>query len=93
MATDAVNGWPIGTRIYVPFIKKYVVYEDSCGCDDPPHIDIWMNSNANNAAKTYACQEYWTRDSTPAEINPPPGRDVSTTPLFNTSNATCVKSV
>ncbi len=93
MATDRVEGWPLGTRIYAPFIKKYVVYEDSCGCDAPPHIDIWMNSNGSNVGKTQACEYYWTQDSTSVEINPPAGRDVSTAPLFNTNNATCLKSV
>ncbi len=35
-----------GTRMYVPFAKKYLIVEDECATCAPDHIDIWMESGA-----------------------------------------------
>lgn len=82
--------WPIGTRMYLPLIQKYLIMEDLCASCHSEwqssrkyHIDPWMNSASRNEGKLYRCQEAWTRDSVPVEINPPRGRQVNLTPLFD----------
>lgn len=98
MASDP-KVWPTGTKMYVPYIKKYVVMEDICGgCTNNPatgqyHIDIWMNSDSRNTAQLLACENAWTRTLTQVEINPPSNRLVSTTPLFDPSTGICLSSI
>jgi 3D (Asp-Asp-Asp) domain-containing protein len=95
-ATDKAE-FPVGTRLYVPFIEKYVIMEDDCvECDSDWtsghkwHIDLWMNSDDTETPSALAsCEDRWTRDSTPVEIDPPDGRTVTTTPLFTPSTNTC----
>jgi hypothetical protein len=86
-----------GTRLYVPFIEKYVVMEDSCSqCTTDwtnsrkYHIDLWMNSNGTESATALMnCEGSWTRTQTNVEINPPPTRVVTTPPLFDPATNTC----
>jgi hypothetical protein len=94
-ATDKSELAP-GTRVYAPVIEKYLVMEDDCGqCDTDWgsmkwHIDVWMNSNGmETASALYACEDQWTQTSTTIEIDPPPGRLVTTNPLFDPSTNTC----
>jgi 3D (Asp-Asp-Asp) domain-containing protein len=94
-ATDPTEFGP-GTRVYVPFIQKYVVMEDSCGqcatdfTTRKFHIDIWMNSSASeNASSLISCEDSWTRSQTDIELNPPATRSVTTAPLFDPSTNTC----
>ena len=95
-ATDK-SEFPVGTILYVPFIEKYVIMEDDCvECDSDWtsahkwHIDVWMNSNGTESSSSLAsCEDRWTRDSTPVEMGPPPGRTVTTAPLFVPSTNTC----
>jgi 3D (Asp-Asp-Asp) domain-containing protein len=94
-ATDPTEFAP-GTRLYVPFIQKYVVMEDSCGqcatdwMTRKFHIDIWMNSNASeNASALISCENSWTRSQTDIELTPPPTRSVTTAPLFDPSTNIC----
>ncbi|MGH7434474.1 MAG: hypothetical protein ACRENE_02285, partial [Polyangiaceae bacterium] len=54
-ATDK-SEFPVGTRLYVPFIEKYVMMEDDCvECDSDWttshkwHVDLWMNSNGTES--------------------------------------------
>jgi 3D (Asp-Asp-Asp) domain-containing protein len=89
--------FPQGTRLYVPFIQKYVVMEDSCGqCTTDWtnsrkwHIDIWMNSNGTETTSSLiSCENSWTRTQTDVELSPPPSRAVTTAPLFDPSTNTC----
>jgi hypothetical protein len=89
--------FPPGTRLYVPFIEKYVMMEDSCGqCTTDWtnsrkwHIDVWMNSSAGeNANSLTSCEDSWTRSQTDVEFSPPPTRPVTTAPLFDPSTNTC----
>jgi 3D (Asp-Asp-Asp) domain-containing protein len=88
--------FPQGTRLYVPFIEKYVMMEDSCGACTTDwntrkwHIDIWMNSNGTeNTGSLTGCESSWTRNQTDVEFNPPPTRTVTTAPLFDPSTNTC----
>jgi 3D (Asp-Asp-Asp) domain-containing protein len=95
-ATDKAE-FAVGTRLYVPFIEKYVIMEDDCvECDSDWtssrkwHIDLWMNSNGTASTSSLtSCEDRWTRDSTSVEIDPPDGRTVTTTPLFTPATNTC----
>jgi len=95
-ATDK-SELPIGTIVYAPVIEKYLVMEDDCGqCDTDWsgsmmwHIDVWMNSNGTETASALdACEDQWTQSATTIEIDPPPGRTVTTAPLFDPSTNTC----
>ena len=95
-ATDKAE-FPVGTRLYVPFIEKYVIMEDDCvECDSDWtssqkwHVDLWMNSNGTESTSALtSCEDRWTRDSAPVEVAPPDGRTVTTTPLFTPATNTC----
>jgi hypothetical protein len=95
-ATDQAE-LPVGTRLFAPLIEKYLIMEDDCAeCDtdwsgsQKWHIDVWMNSNAtDNSSAVLDCEDQWTRTSTTVEVNPPPGRDATTPPLFDTGTNTC----
>jgi hypothetical protein len=98
-ATDK-SELPIGSLVYAPFIEKYLVMEDDCGgCvtdwskSMKWHIDVWMNSDGTEKASAlFACEDQWTQNATTIEIDPPPGRTVTTTPLFDPSTNVCRKS-
>jgi hypothetical protein len=89
-----------GTVVYVPAFLKYFIMEDECvACvsdwqtSNKYHFDFWMNTNATcNEADSLSCEDKWTKDSTTVEINPPSGRQVDTTPIFNTSTNVCLSS-
>ena len=95
-ATDQAE-IPAGTIVYVPFIEKYVMMEDDCvECDTDWtssrkwHIDLWMNSSAaENATSLASCEGSWTRSATVVEIGAPPGRTVTTAPLFDPATNAC----
>jgi 3D (Asp-Asp-Asp) domain-containing protein len=88
---------PVGTRLYVPFIEKYMIMEDDCvECDSDWtsshkwHTDLWMNSNASESSSALiSCEDAWTRTSAVIEINPPTGRTVTTAPLFDPASNVC----
>jgi hypothetical protein len=95
-ATDEAE-FQVGTILYVPFIEKYVIMEDDCvECDSDWtsmhkwHTDLWMNSSASESSSALTnCEDSWTRNSTVVEVDPPPGRTVTTAPLFDPSTNTC----
>jgi hypothetical protein len=95
-ATDKLE-LPVGTRVYAPVIEKYLVMEDDCGqCDTDWtssqmwHIDVWMNSNGTESSSALVtCEDQWTQTTTTIEIDPPPGRTVTTNPLFDPATNTC----
>lgn len=95
-ATDQAE-LPVGTRLFAPVLEKYLIMEDDCAeCDtdwegsEKWHIDVWMNSNgSDNANAVLDCEDQWTRTSTTVEVNPPPGRNATTPPLFDTGTNTC----
>lgn len=81
--------WAIGTKLYVPYIKKYIIMEDWCSTcvenwqDSKYHLDIWMESNEDtDESSLKKCQAFWTRRIASIETNPPPNRPVSKTPFF-----------
>jgi 3D (Asp-Asp-Asp) domain-containing protein len=99
IASDPTE-WAVGTRMYAPFLGKYLVMEDQCEqCMHDwrqfrkHHIDIWMNSNSASGAAVQACARHWTRELTAIEINPPRDRPVDARPLFDTVSRTCLANV
>lgn len=85
----------IGTKIYLPYIKKYAVLEDlcaSCSNGSKIHIDIWMDSNGSFEEQLYACQRQWTRETIQVELNPPAGRAINSASLFNPQTGECASS-
>jgi Raf kinase inhibitor-like YbhB/YbcL family protein len=95
-ATDR-NEEPPGTRIYVPAFLKYAIMEDGCSecntawnANKQYRFDFWLSSNASSdSCKVNACELHWTQNQTTVEINPPPGRPVDPTPLYDTTTNTC----
>jgi hypothetical protein len=91
--------WAVGTRLYAPFLRKYLVMEDECeACVHDwrqfhkRRLDVWMNSNAASGAMVHDCAHSWTQEWTPIEINPPRNRPVDTRLLFDTGSQTCLES-
>lgn len=96
MASDP-TGWAVGTRMYAPFLRKYLVMEDWCeGCvrdwrqSRKHHIDVWMNSNQTTGEAVHECAYRWTQERTSIEVNPPRNRSVDRRPLFDTATNTCL---
>jgi hypothetical protein len=95
-ATDASEEAK-GTIIYIPAFLKYAIREDTCvSCSSDwqngmkYHFDFWLNSDASsNSNAVQSCEGQWTQNSTVVEINPPPGRQVDPTPLYNTTTNMC----
>lgn len=88
----------IGTKVYVPFLKKYFVMEDSCATcikdwqlKNKAHIDLWIESEEINSDKLLECENLLTRQRADVEINPKEEREVDLTPLFNISTGECIK--
>jgi hypothetical protein len=95
-ATDAREESP-GSRIYIPVFLKYAIMEDGCtecttawNASKQYRFDLWLNSNASSdTQKVLSCEENWTQNQTAVELDPPPGRPVDPTPLYDTSTNTC----
>jgi hypothetical protein len=92
---SAMAEWPPGTKLYVPFLKRYVIMEDLCAqcttdwTSRKYHIDIWINSDGRRDADVIQCEDDLTQTSADVEVNPPNGRPVDTTPLFNPDTGAC----
>jgi 3D (Asp-Asp-Asp) domain-containing protein len=88
--------FPVGTIIYVPYLKKYAVMEDYCATcvrdnnQGKKHIDIWAGGNGSNEAKLIACEEDWTRESENILLNSQNGMEVNLTPIFDSGSAVCL---
>ena len=94
-ATD-LGEWAPGTLLYLPFLQRYVIMEDTCvqcasdwASGKKRHIDVWMNSDATHVSALTKCQDDWTRPSVAIEAHPPPGRPVGVGPLFDPAAAVC----
>jgi len=96
LATDELE-LPVGTLVYASVLEKYLVMEDDCGACDTDwstskkwHVNVWMNSNGADSASALAqCEGAWSQSATTIEINPPQGRSVSTSALFDPASNTC----
>ena len=82
--------------LYLPFLQKYVVMEDSCAqcitdwSAGKRHIDVWMNSDATHGSQLLSCQYADTRSAENVEVNPPSTRPVAPPPLFDTGAGVCL---
>jgi len=88
---------PIGTFIYVPFLRKYFVMEDLCGeCEKnwqngQYHVDLWQGPDEeSNEQALEDCENKITRSATPVIINPAQNLPVETTHLFTNGQCTAV---
>jgi hypothetical protein len=95
-ATDPKE-WAPGTILYLPYLKRYVIMEDSCAdCitdwkSGKHHIDIWVNSDGRLDNQVLACENALTAENAPVEVAPPADRPVDATPLFDPTAGTCSK--
>eukprot|EP01084_Bolivina_argentea_P309650 535667_1 len=93
---------PIGSMVYVPYLRKYFIMEDDCGTchqewdEHKYHIDLWMGpDHALPSNKLYACEDYITSDNyyskydAPIFVDPPNNLPVDTTPLIDPNTANC----
>ncbi|HET8843315.1 MAG TPA: hypothetical protein VFN35_17765 [Ktedonobacteraceae bacterium] len=90
------GSFPIGSVIYVPFVKKYFIMEDQCGDDDPEgcqngtnHADLWMGpAQALDGTRLDNCEGKATPDGAVSVIiNPSPSLPVDTTQMYTSGNA------
>jgi 3D (Asp-Asp-Asp) domain-containing protein len=77
--TVAGGRWPPGTRLYLPYLAKYLIVEDSCAACGGNHIDVWAGGMGRPRSAVLACQIALTPSSgtVPVEVNPPPGHPAS----------------
>lgn len=84
--------WPVGTRMYAPHLKKYLIVEDECDtdvCRQNKLVDVWMYSKSrNDTNKVSQCQRNWTYtgydEPWDVIVNPPKNKPVDTKPFFYT---------
>ncbi len=81
--------FPAGVRLYAPYIQKYLIIEDICGDCGDNHIDIWLNSDGRHMKEVDDCAGKYTKDAEPIELNPPLGRAISTSYLFDPATGIC----
>lgn len=83
-ATEYPAAYPVGSRIYIPLLRKYFVREDDCACrHGAGHVDLWMAAGLTDR-RVLACENS-------AEINgrqtiltdPAPDLPVDTTPVYH----------
>jgi hypothetical protein len=77
---------PFGTRIYVPYLKKYFIMEDICAdaVQHPAvfHVDLWAGGGlSTNVAALLAVEDANTRDAASIILDPSPGHPVNVTPF------------
>jgi F5/8 type C domain len=86
-----------GTIIYVPYVHKYFVMEDSCyECgqewftNSPKyHVDLWMGPSFESTTDPLMnCEDSLTLDSGVIIVNPPTNLTTDTSPLFTNNSCT-----
>ena len=87
--TDQNRRMPCGTKIYVPFLKKYFIREDDCASCRGPWTDLWAGGDENSGQDVLDREDSLTRDSVRITLNPGRGLPVDTTPIFNTDTGEC----
>jgi len=78
--------------IYLPYLKKYLRYEDSCEqcttdwSSGKAHIDVWTGSNSSNGGQNQIdCEDSLTPDAQSIVRSPPNNLDVDDSALFDGS--------
>jgi hypothetical protein len=95
-ATDSDEEAP-GTLVYIPAYLKYAIMEDACAdCtaawmrSHAYRFKVWLSSDARSDPRAVVqCESVWTRTAASVEVNPPPGRTVDPTPLFDATTNAC----
>lgn len=78
-----------GTRVYIPYLKKYFVMEDLCGACQSDwsggkrRVDVWIGYYTGSSAA--ACESAITRSSATIVVGPASGLTVDTTPILGSS--------
>jgi len=88
----------VGTKVYIPRVKKYFIMEDDCEeCDSDckkgkKHIDCWMGPQIPPAGPNLiACENQLTGDNAEQIIvNPANNLPVDLTSLFNGTTDKCI---
>lgn len=56
------NLHPVGTRIYVPYLEKYFIFEDSCAsCSSSAWVDLWIGGKDYPEKEVLRQEDYLTR--------------------------------
>jgi hypothetical protein len=79
--------YPLGTRIYIPYLEKYFILEDSCAsCLSSTWVDLWIGGKGYPKRAVLEQEEYLTRLRSDGgeEVILNPARDlpVDPTPLM-----------
>lgn len=80
---------PVGTRVYVPFVKRYFIMEDQCvECQHDwaksrkYHFDLWIGGKEMPVHTVLARENALTRSLATVIANPPAGLPVDSAPLI-----------
>ena len=86
---DLKGAFPIGSRIYVPYLQKYLIMEDECDtCDQnlpsgtQYGMNLWMGPQSTSPAPALTACEDSLQRMTNIILKPAPNLLVDTTPLF-----------
>lgn len=94
------GAYAVGTKIYVPFLQKYFIKEDTCatswtapnGCGAVSHVDLYMGNPSTNSA-VVNCEEALTPNgNTTIIVNPASNLAYDATPLWNQTTGVCAKT-
>lgn len=93
----ATYDWPIGTRFYIPVLKRYFVVEDSCAAchsgarpaGSSTWVDAWVGGGDVTNAAADACMNKITGVHTIIR-NPPSGYVVVAGPIVSASGCTAL---
>jgi hypothetical protein len=79
--TVAVKGpWRPGTRMYLPYLSKYLIVEDLCATCTRNWIDVWAGGVGKPGSSVRACQDalyHGAGGTADVEIDPPAGKPVN----------------
>jgi hypothetical protein len=87
---------PYGTKIYIPYLKRYFIREDLCascaagdeGRDPKTWVDLWVEGGeGEDSVVILNCESALTREKETIIINPAPDKPVIKEPLL--SNGQC----
>jgi len=87
---------PVGTRIYLPRLKKYFIFEDDCeecisdwSKNKKYHVDCWMGPDTLSDSSIVACENQLTMDSDHVVVDATDGFQVDLRALY--ANGQCIE--